>query len=305
MMGGVFKRFCALIADWLGRVKRAWVWIVLQFVGVALLIALGLMWTRIAEKHAWQVLLTVLLPVAIAAGFVVLQAGTFRGFLRPAPPTAEQQTRRVGLAWGAATLAIWIAIGWLLWALLDRFDDNTMEWAAYLNSRFGANARAHWATYEHLNRDLTWAGWTLRWVIVPGLLMPLGCSAAWGLRRLPWRRVLRLFIDWRWWPGVLGCALVGEAWPQTWFAAEPHGSVHEQVTRVVWKLVAAYLLGMVCWVRLLGWTATLLDDVPRAGGTDDGGEPVPEPALVSPLGGKHGAVRLPLPDTDECVGGNA
>ncbi len=296
MMSKIFLRLRDMIADWLERVRRAWVWIVLEIVGVALLIALGLVWTRIPEKHWWQVLLTLLVPVVVAAGFVLLQAGTFRGFSRPVADEREQSRRPVSLAWGAGTMVIWLSIGWVLWALLDKFDDSTMDWASYLNSRFGANARAHWASYEHLNRDLNWLGWTLRWVVVPGLLMPLASSATWGLRRLPWRRVLRLFIDWRWWPAVLGCALAGEAWPQTWFSAEPHGSVHEQVTRVIWKLIAAYLLAMVCWVRLLGWTAMLLDDAPARG--HDGAEP--EPPIESPRG-----AELSLPDTDQGLSGNA
>ena len=279
-----FSWFRTLIVEWLSRVRRAWVWIVLELVGVALLIALGILWTRIPEKHWWQVLSTLVVPVLIAAAFVVLQAGTFRGFLRP----AGQDRPRVGLAWGAATLVIWIAIGWLLWGLLDKFDDHVFNWAAYLMSKASESARVGWASYEHLIRDLNWVGWTLRWVIVPGLLMPLAATAAWEFRRLPWRRVLRLYITWHWWPAVLALALVGEAWPQTWFSAEPHGSVHSQVMRAIFKLVAAYLLAMVCWVRFVGWTAMLLDPAPRGG--NDGGEPAPEPAMRGPLGGTRVAV---------------
>ena len=300
----IFSLFRTWAVDWLSRVRRAWMWIMLEIVGVALLIALGLLWTRIPEKNAGQVLLTILLPAVVIAGFVMLQAGTFRAFLRPGSRGDDGDRTRISLGWGAATLVIWIALGWVLWALLDRFDDHVWSWAAYLHSRYGANARAHWASFEHLSRDLNWAGWTLRWVIVPGLLIPLGCSAAWGLRRLPWRRVLRLFIDWRWWPAVLACALVGEAWPQTWFEGPPHGTVHEQITRVIFKLAAAYLLAMVCWVKLLGWVAMLLDGGPR-GGENDGGEPVAEPAIVSGLGRRHAAAKLPLPDTDEGISGNA
>jgi hypothetical protein len=301
MMRAVFGRLRVFLADWLRRVRHAWLWIVLQFAGVALLIVLGLLWTRIPEKHVWQVLLTLLVPLLLAAGFVWLQAGTFRGFLHSERPGG---TPRIAIGWGAATLGIWIAIGWALWALLDKFDDNILDLATYLNSKAGGHARAHWASYEYLSRDLHWAAWTLRWVIVPGLLMPLAASTAWGLRRLPWRRVLRLFIDWRWWPGVLGCALVGEAWPQTWFGDEPHGTVREQVARVIWKVVFAYLLAMLCWVKLLGWTATLLDD-PPPGSRDDGGEMVPEPAIVSPPGQTSESVRLPLPDAGEGLGGNS
>ena len=301
MMDKLFTRLRGLIADWLVRVKRAWLWVVLQFVGVALLIAVGLLWTRIPERHFWQVGLTLLIPLLVAAGFVGLQAGTFRAFLHP---VASGRPRRIALAWGAATLVIWIAFGWILWALLDRFDSSIWSWSQYFTSKAGPYARAHWASFEHLSRDLHWAAWTLRWVVVPGLLIPLGCSAAWGLRRLPWLRVLRLYINWRWWPAVLACALVGEAWPSTWFEAEPHGTVHVQVARVILKLFAAYLFAMVCWIKLLGWAAMLLDDPPRPPRSDDGGEPVPEPAIVTPPGGKHAAVRLPLPNTGDGAGGN-
>lgn len=283
MMRDVSTRLRVFLADWLRRVRNAWRWIVLQFVGVALLIALGLLWTRIPEKHAWQVLLTLLVPLILAAAFMWLQAGTFRAFLHP---QRSEPTQRIAIGWGAATLVIWIAVGWALWALLDKFDDNILDWAGYLNSKAGDHARVHWASYEHLSRDLNWAEWLLRWVIVPGLLMPLACSAAWGLRRLPWSRVLRLLINWRWWPGVLGCALVGEAWPQTWFSADPQGSVHQQVTRLILKLIAAYLLAMWCWVKLLGWSALLLDDPAPPGATSD---PVP----------------LSLPGTGQRAGGNA
>jgi hypothetical protein len=52
-------------------------------------------------------------------------------------------------------------------------------------------------------------------------------------------------------------------------------------------------------VRLLGWTALLLDDPPP------GGENQGEPAIVSPPGEKSDVVRLPLPDAGESAGGKA
>src|SRR5215472_2673682 len=162
-----------LVVDGVRRMRHAWIWIVLEFIGVALLIVLGLVWTRIPEKHVWQVLLTLLVPLIVMAAFVALQAGAFRAFLRP----VGESSRRVSLAWGAATLLIWIAIGWLLWALLDRFDDRIVPWADYLNSKAGVYARAHWASYARLSRDLHWVAWILRWVVVPGLLIPLAYTA--------------------------------------------------------------------------------------------------------------------------------
>lgn len=270
-----------LIRDGWRRFRRAWGWVLGEYVGLAVLIALGLAWTRVPEKYGWQVALTLVLPVVVLAAFLWLQAGLIRGFSAPgwsAEETAEKEVdeahdkedaenarpKWVPIAWGATTLLLWLAIGWLLWELLDTFDGHVFDWSAYLNSKFGPNARAHWASYANLSRDLSWAGWALRWVVVPGLLIPLGCgSAAWGIIRLPWRRAMRQWVSWKWWPLVILWAVIGEAWPQTWFESQPYGSVHAQVWRVMLKMAAAYLLAVTSWMELLGWGAMLLNPRPR------------------------------------------
>ena len=218
----VFEAWGGLIGDGWGRFKRAWLWVAAEYVGLAVLIALGLGWTRIPEKSGLDVALTIAVPLFIAAGFLWLQAGLVRGFL---PPPVLVDTKEdednpepkwVPFAWGAATLLVWIAIGWVLWALLDKFDDHIWSWSSYLNSKFDPHARTHWASYALLSRDLTWAEWVLRWVVVPGLLIPVGvCSAAWGIFRTPWRGATRLWVSWKWWPLVAAWALIGEAWPRT------------------------------------------------------------------------------------------
>lgn len=261
-----------MLRDGLARLRRGWIWVIGEYLGLSMLIALGLLWTRIPEKNGGQVTLTLALPVLIAAGFLWLQAGFVRGFLQPATDAAEatehvgdQQQVWVPFAWGAATLLVWIVIGWVLWVLLDRFDDRIWQWAAYLNSKFDLHARGRWASYAHLSRDLGWAEWVLRWVVVPGLLVPVAvCSAAWGILRLPWRRTAGLWVSWKWWPVVIAWALIGEAWPQTWFDSQRQGTVREQVWRVGLKLAAAYLLGVTAWVKVLGWGAMRVNPGQRA-----------------------------------------
>ena len=76
---------------------------------------------------------------------------------------------------------------------------------------------------------------------------------------LPWRRILRLLWNWRWWLGVLVAALVAVALPSLFFASEPSGTVHAQVWHVALKLTAAYLLAVGSWVLLLGWFAVLFN----------------------------------------------
>ena len=295
MTNRFFARTGSLIVGAWKRLVRAWVWVAVEFVGIALLIAVGLVWTRIPEKHAGHVLLTVLMPILIAAGFLLLQAGTIRFLLRRSMDESMPESTRVALMWGAATLLFWIVLGWLLWSQVDRFDDRIFAWAGYLNSRFGARARSHFATFEHLVVWLGWAAWLLRWVFVPSLLLPLACSARFGLRRIPWKRVVAVWLDWRWWPAVLLLALVGQAWPAAFFEGMPYGTVHAQVWRAIFKVFSAYILAVGCWVMSLVWAATLLAGLRS---DDDGLEGVPEPALLSPQGGRRESVRLPSPDAE-------
>jgi len=294
-----------LAGDWAQRLWRARGWCTTQVVGLALLFVAGIGWTRIAEKHWWQVLFTLLIPVLLLALFLLMQAGTVWALVRRQTAKEGADSRRVSIAWGAATLLLWIVVAWAAWWMLDKFDDQITLWAGYLNSRFGAGARAKIATEEHIAWLLNYVERTLRWVILPGLLMPLMGSAAWGLR-LPWRRVLRAWLNWRWWPGVLGAVLIGVAWPVSFFAVEPHGSVTAQVWRVALKLLGAYLLAILSWVAVLAWGMTLLCSDGAKRRDEDSGDLLGAGVRVDrPSGGKSNAVSLPLPENGEGGGGNA
>ncbi len=238
------------LSDLMGRLNRGRGWVVGQFGGTLLLILAGLAWTRLPDKHGWQVALSLLIPLLLAISALELQAGTVRKL-------ADNDRRRVKLVWGAMSLLVWIAVGCAVWALLDWCDGQIPEWAGYLNSQSSANARATVFTYEHIQRWLTVLEWILRWVVVPAKVIPYAAaSAQWGWR-LPWRRVLHILWNWRWWTGVVLAALVGVWLPGTFFAATPSGTVSAQVWHVGLKLAGAYLLAVGCWVLLLGWVAVL------------------------------------------------
>jgi hypothetical protein len=218
-----------------GRLRRARVWVALQFGLTLVLIVAGLAWTRLPDKHAWQVALSLLIPVLLVICALELQAGTVRKL-------ADDDGRRVKLVWGAVTLLVWVAVGAALWALLDWFDDQIPLLAGYLNSKGPAQARATVFTYEHIRQGLTALEWVLRWVVVPAKLISLGAASTMWAWRLPWRRLVRFMLSWRWWVGVLAVALVGVWLPGQFFNGTPKGSVTAQEWAVTWKLALFFAL---------------------------------------------------------------
>lgn len=259
--------------DLIRRLRDNWRWVAAQFVLTLLLILFGLAWTRLPDKHWWQVALTLLVPLLLAISALELQAGTMRAL-------ADDDGRRVKLVFGAMTLLVWVALFWACWAVLDWCDDQIPAWAGYLNSKASAGERATVFTYAHIERWLTLAEWVLRWIIVPGKIIPYAiASAQWGWR-IPFRKIIRLLLNWRWWPAVVLAALAGVVLPGHFFAGLPQGTVTHQIWAVVFKLVGSYVLAVGCWVVLLAWAAVLLartapgDEVsisPLPEGGDDAG----------------------------------
>ena len=278
-----------LFKDLFRRLRQSRRWVALQFLLTALLILVGVAWTRLPEKHFWQVALSLLLPLLIGFSALELQAGTIRSF-------AANDGKRVRLILGALSLLVWLAVGLLAWALLDWFDGKIPELAGYLNSKAPAHARARLFTYEHIYLWITYVEWVVRWIVVPAKMVPYAvASAQWG-HRLPWRKVLRLLLNWRWWSGVVIAALIGVLLPGELFAGEPHGSVTAQVWRVSLKLAIAYLLAISSWVVLLGWCAVLFDRRKQPPMEKESAE---TPALVGPPEpDKQASVKLPLPESE-------
>ena len=240
----------SLFEDLIARLQRNRIWIALQF-GLTLgLLLVGLAWTRLPEKHVWQAVVSIVLPLFLLLCVLELEAGTMRGLF-------DDDGKRVKLVWGAGTLLVWVALYCALWSMLDWCDDQIPLWAGYLNSKASSGARATVFTFDHIERWMQLAEWVLRWVVLPAKLIPWSAaSAQWGWR-LPMRRILRLLRNWRWWLGVVIAALVGVVLPGVLFSHAPSGSVSAQVWKVVLKLIAVYLLAVGTWVLTLAWAATL------------------------------------------------
>ncbi|MGD0629231.1 MAG: hypothetical protein ABR987_07755 [Terracidiphilus sp.] len=238
------------VHDLFRRLSRAWKWVTAQVVLTLVLLLCFAAWTRLPDRHVWQVMLDLAVPLLLVVSMLELQAGTVRAF-------ADDDGNRVKLVWGAVTLLVWIALAAAVWALLDWFDDQIPLLAGYFNSKSGAHARATLFTYEHIQRWLTALEWIVRWIVVPAKLIPYAAaSAQWGWR-LPWRRVLKFLFNWRWWLGVVLVSIAGVWIPSQFFNGTPKGTVSAQIWTLAAKLAGAYILSVVSWVLLLGWWATL------------------------------------------------
>jgi hypothetical protein len=239
-----------LLKDLFRRLLQSRRWVAAQYVLTLLLILIGIAWTRLPEKHVWQVLLSLLLPLLVTISALELQAGTMRSL-------ANDDGKRVKLPWGALSLLFWIGVAWVCWAVLDWCDDRIYQWAGYLNSQAPERWRAKFLTYQHLSLWMSYIEWVLRWIVVPAKVIPFAMASAQSGWRLPVRRVLQLLWNWRWWLGVTIVALVSVALPGHFYSADPHGTVSAQVWHISLKLAASYLLGVGGWVLLLAWAGVL------------------------------------------------
>ena len=274
-----------------GRLWTARRWVAGQFGGTLLLMIAGLAWTRLPDKHGWQVALSLVIPVLLVISLLELEAGTVRKL-------ADDDGLRVKLVWGAMTLLLWIALVWVSWWILDWCDDQIPLWSGYLNSKASPHARFTYMSFEHITRDLTILEWIFRWIAVPAKVIPYAvASSQWGLR-LHWRRVLRILWNWRWWLAVTISALVAVWLPSKFFASLPAGTVSAQVWHVWLKLAATYLLMIGCWVFLLGWACTLFGrQLPPAENSS-----VLVPVLAAPPEISQSAKVYPPIDPDEGPG---
>ena len=280
--------------DLFHRLRSSITWVAAQFWATLLLILAGVAWTRLPDSYAWQVGLTLFVPLVLLAAALLLEAGTMRRLI-------DNEQRRVHLWLGVLTLLVWAAIAWAAWALLDWCGDQIPEWAGYLNSRASAHMRATLFTYDHIQSWLTFLVWVFRWIALPAKVIPWAmASAQWGWR-LPGRKVIRLLLNWRWWLAVIIAALLAVEWPSHFFNGEPHGTVSHQVWFVVLKLAGSYLLAVVCWVLLLAWCAVLLSRS-RPGKAQPNDDSL-VPALVGPTPLGEDSIKLPLPEAgDDSVG---
>lgn len=239
-------------------------WLV-HFAGNAALFLAFVWWLRISEAHWWNLLFSFLLILAIVAAALLLHGGTLNYF----QSAHQDKTSRLQPAFRSAlthlpAIFVWALIFFLLRYCIGRLDRYEMTLPGYLRSEFPAWLRR---MISESRLDSIYSGLvsTLRWVVLPGMLLPFALFCAdKGFRGLvafaAWRRTLRKLIYWL----ALVIAVILGVWCveaiMGWKLDPKTSTFGGEKASLVFRLLFAYLLGLFSWFlacSMLGRTRSL------------------------------------------------
>jgi len=214
-------------ADLLRRLRESRGWIA-AFAALAVISDLADWWLADLLHHARsRAFVAAPIEFVLQAAWLVLLVGMMRAMI-------GHDEKRVQFLWGMIASALWmlpaVAIGLLL---------NLYPGFAWLRA--------------------------LCLLLITIVLVPFVAAATqWGWQ-LPWKRILGLIWNWRWWLVVLLAAVVGAALPDLILLGRPDAAVPSPGDFVALRKCAADLLTFVGEVGLLGCFAALLGRMPARG----------------------------------------
>jgi hypothetical protein len=210
-------------------------------------------WLRISEAHWWSLLLGLVLLAVAGAAALVLHGGTLNYFQSAhedksakLPPAFRQAFKHV------AALLVWALVFFLVRAVIGLLDDYTSTIPGYLRSEFPAWLR-RMISERRLDSIYSDCVWILRWIVLPGLLLPFALSAAGrGFRGLialeEWRRTLVSLVYWITLvvASVIGVYCVNGI--MGWKLNPETASLRAEQISLAVRLFFASLLGIVAWL---------------------------------------------------------
>lgn len=229
---------------------RLWV---IQFLGNVVLFLAFVWWTQPWEANWGQIVFSSLLLLVTAAAALVLHGGTL-DFFHLAHQSNEARLKpafRSALRHVPA-MALWAVIFVLVQLLVWKLDQYSISLPGYLRSEFPAWLRR---IISEPALDNIYSGiiWLLRWVIVPGLLLPfaLFCAEK-GFRGLAairdWGTALKSLS---YWIVLVVAAVLAVFSIQGLMSLKPDpktSTVLGDQISLFFRLLFAYLLGIFCWL---------------------------------------------------------
>jgi hypothetical protein len=228
-------------------------WLV-QFAGNAIIFALFFGWLQVPEAHWWQLLFQALLILLIVVSVLVLHGGTLAYFRSAHADRAAQLLPAFQKALKhVAALAVCVFILHIPWALSGHLYNYQTSFPGYLRSGFPAWLR-RMISEPALDNTYTFMLFVLRWVILPGLLLPflLFCADRGFRGFIAFREWGKTVCSLAYWIVLVVAAIVGVYFVQVvmgWRLFDPRTSTlrGEQASFVMRQLLA-YLLALFSWL---------------------------------------------------------
>jgi hypothetical protein len=233
-------------------VNKWQLWLV-HFVGNAAIFLAFEWWLRFSDAHWWNLLASLLVIVVIVSATLLLHGGTLNYFqsahqdraskLPPAFKTALKHLPSI-FVWALIFFSLFLLTYWI-----GKTYGVTLP--GYLRSEFPAWLRR---MISESRLDSIYSGLVsiLRWVVLPGLLLPFALFCAdKGFRGLvafaAWRRTLRKLIYWL----ALVIAMILGVWCveaiMGWKLDPKTSTFGAEKASLIFRLLFAYLLGLFSW----------------------------------------------------------
>jgi hypothetical protein len=232
---------------------RLWL---IQFLGNALLFLAFVWWLRIGVGHWWQLFGQFILIIAIGIATLLLHGGTLNYFLSAHQDKDAAKSALLVPAFKKAlkhlpAIAVWAMIFFVLRGLIEKLDQYAVSFPGYLRSEFPVWLRR---MISEPALDDIYSGLValLRWVILPGLLLPsaLFCADR-GFRGFialrDWGRTIRSFMYWLVlvFASILSVYCIGLI--MDWKLDPKTATLAAEKTSLAFRLLFSYLLGIFSW----------------------------------------------------------
>jgi hypothetical protein len=237
-----------------GSLRSGRLWLI-QFFANPILAGLFAAWLLIPEAKNWQLVFNVLLALVIAAGALVLHAGTLNYFsdqFRAGPAVVTTAFGRALRHFAA--IAMCAIIFYLLWALAGELGRFNQTVPTYVRSTLPVFVR------EHISLAVAASTFgalvfLLQWVAVPGLLLPLARLAAdqgfRGFGRRGWKTWKTTLASLHYWVILVVAAFLGVCGSDTilrWRPSSESPTFTGETANLALRLFLAYGLGLFSWM---------------------------------------------------------
>lgn len=257
--------------------KRVWL---IQLVGNALLFTLFAGWLLLPVATELHLLLNGVAIVALVAVALVLHAGTLNFYseqIRGGHALIHSAFRRA--VRNIFAIAACAGLVFVLWALLDLSETWQLALPFYVRSHLPDFIRAHFAVgwFQILLAGFVFA---IRWIVIPGLILPLVVEAAnSGFRafgKLGGAALKNSVKRASYWIALLLAAVAGCIAPASlldWTPEFQNPTLHLEAFSLIARLSASYVLAVASWLLVCSIVGRFSGPAAIVGGDAPGNSP--------------------------------